>query len=45
MTTAVAGTAEQERIAFAAVQLARHPGRPRALQVVESCLRDWTELR
>jgi len=40
-----AATAEQERLAFAAVELARHPDRPRALQVINGCLRDWTELR
>ena len=27
-------TTERERIAFAAVELARHPERPRALQVI-----------
>ncbi|MFN2451999.1 MAG: carboxyl transferase domain-containing protein [Candidatus Dormibacteria bacterium] len=40
-----AATAEQERLAFAEVQLARHPERPRSLQVIGHCLRDWTELR
>ena len=38
-------TAERERRAFAAVELARHPERPRALQVIERLFREFTELR
>ncbi|MFZ2034511.1 MAG: carboxyl transferase domain-containing protein, partial [Candidatus Dormiibacterota bacterium] len=38
-------TTERERIAFAAVELARHPERPRALQVISSITGGWTELR
>ena len=38
-------TAERERIAFAAVELARNPGRPRALQVINGAFTEWTELR
>ena len=38
-------TAERERIAFAAVELARNPARPRALQVIEAAFSEWTELR
>src|SRR3984893_5959606 len=38
-------TTERERIAFAAVELARHPERPRALQVIAAITGGWTELR
>ena len=38
-------TAAREREAIAAVDLARHPGRPRALQVIARILTDFTELR
>ena len=38
MTTTIE-TTERERIAFAAVELARHPERPRALQVIASITR------
>lgn len=38
-------TAERERRAFAAVELARHPSRPRALQVIDRLFREFTELR
>jgi len=38
-------TTERERIAFAAVELARHPERPRALQVISAITGGWTELR
>ena len=38
-------TAERERQAFAAVELARHTGRPRTLQLVRSVFHDFTELR
>ena len=38
-------TADRERQAFAAVELARHPGRPRALQLIRSLFHDFTELR
>jgi acetyl-CoA carboxylase carboxyl transferase alpha subunit len=38
-------TTERERVAFAAVELARHPERPRALQVIAAITPDWTELR
>lgn len=40
-----AATIDREREAFAAVELARHPQRPRTLQVIEGCFREWTELR
>jgi acetyl-CoA carboxylase carboxyl transferase subunit alpha len=36
---------ERERAAIAAVDLARHPGRPRALQVIARIATDFTELR
>ena len=36
---------EAEDAAFAAVELARHPQRPRALDVIEHLFDDWTELR
>ncbi len=35
--------AEAELAAFEAVSLARHPERPRALQVIQSVFTDWTE--
>jgi acetyl-CoA carboxylase carboxyl transferase subunit alpha len=38
-------TAERERIAIEAVELARHPGRPRTLQVIAEAFTEWTELR
>jgi acetyl-CoA carboxylase carboxyl transferase subunit beta len=38
-------TAEREREAFAAVELARHSGRPRTLQLIRSLFHDFTELR
>ncbi len=38
-------TAERERRAFAAVQLARHPERPRSLQLIDGLFPDFTELR
>ncbi|MEO8897203.1 MAG: carboxyltransferase subunit alpha [Candidatus Dormibacter sp.] len=38
-------TAERERVAFAAVELARNPGRPRALQVIAGAFAEWTEMR
>jgi acetyl-CoA carboxylase carboxyl transferase alpha subunit/acetyl-CoA carboxylase carboxyl transferase beta subunit len=38
-------TAEREREAFAAVELARNPGRPRALQLIDRLFHDFTELR
>lgn len=44
MTTAV-DTTERERLAFAAVELARHPQRPRALQVIDAAFSDFTEQR
>lgn len=43
--TVTTETAERERAAFAAVELARNPGRPRALQVIGGAFTDWTELR
>jgi acetyl-CoA carboxylase carboxyl transferase subunit alpha len=36
---------ERERLAFAAVELARNPGRPRALHIINGAFHDWTELR
>ena len=36
---------ERERLAFAAVELARHPQRPRALQVIARAFTDFTEQR
>ena len=44
MTTTIE-TTERERVAFAAVELARHPDRPRALQVIAAITGGWTELR
>lgn len=38
-------TQAKEQAAFAAVELARHPERPRTLQVISGALSDWTELR
>ncbi len=38
-------TTERENAAFAAVELARHPQRPRALQVISRAFADFTELR
>jgi len=43
--TVTTDTAERERLAFAAVELARNPGRPRALQVIAGAFTEWTELR
>jgi acetyl-CoA carboxylase carboxyl transferase alpha subunit len=43
--TATTDTAARERAAFAAVELARHPERPRALRVIEGVIDEWTELR
>jgi acetyl-CoA carboxylase carboxyl transferase subunit alpha len=46
MSTAVTTeTSEREQEAFAAVELARHPQRPRALQVISTAFSEWTELR
>jgi acetyl-CoA carboxylase carboxyl transferase subunit alpha len=36
---------DREREAFAAVELARHPSRPRALQVISRAFNDFTEQR
>ena len=44
-TGGAVSTAERERRAFAAVELARHPGRPRALQLMDTVFRDFIELR
>lgn len=38
-------TAEREKEAFARVELARHPGRPHALQVIAGAFDGWVELR
>ena len=38
-------TAERERQAFTAVELARNPGRPRTLQLLRTLFHDFTELR
>ena len=43
-TTSIEQT-ERERAAFAAVELARHPARPRALQVISRAFTDFTEQR
>jgi acetyl-CoA carboxylase carboxyl transferase alpha subunit len=40
-----AAATERERLAFAAVELARHPQRPRALQVIARAFTDFTEQR
>jgi acetyl-CoA carboxylase carboxyl transferase subunit alpha len=42
---AATDTTERERAAFAAVELARHPQRPRALQVIARAFSEFTELR
>ena len=39
------GTTDRETAAFAAVELARNPGRPRTLQVIASAFTEWTEMR
>ena len=44
MSSAIA-TTEREQAAFAAVELARHPQRPRALQVIAGAFDEWIELR
>ena len=36
---------QRELDAFAGVELARHPQRPRTLQVIGACFSEWTELR
>jgi acetyl-CoA carboxylase carboxyl transferase subunit alpha len=38
-------TTDREAAAFAAVELARNPARPRALQVIAGAFDEWTELR
>ena len=38
-------TTQREQAAFARVELARHPERPRALQVIAGVFEGWTELR
>ena len=38
-------TTEREQAAFARVELARHPERPRAHQVIDGVFSDWHELR
>lgn len=38
-------TTDREQAAFAAVELARHPQRPRALQVIARAFTEFTELR
>jgi acetyl-CoA carboxylase carboxyl transferase subunit alpha len=38
-------TIEREQQAFARVELARNPGRPRALQVISTAFHEWTEMR
>lgn len=43
--TATTDTIEREQRAFAAVELARNPERPRALQVIAAAFEEWTELR
>ena len=43
--TQATDTTAREREAIAAVDLARHPARPRALQVIARILTDFTELR
>jgi acetyl-CoA carboxylase carboxyl transferase alpha subunit len=40
-----AGTAARERAAITAIDLARHPGRPRTLQVIARSFTEFTELR
>lgn len=44
MTAAVRDVAEAERLAIEAVELARHPQRPRALAVIDGAFDDFTEL-
>lgn len=43
--TATTETTEREQAAFARVELARHPERPRAHQVIDGVFTDWQELR
>ena len=43
--TVTTEAAERERVAFAAVELARNPARPRALQVIAAAFVEWTEMR
>lgn len=43
--TATTETVDREQSALAAVELARHPARPRALQVIPGVFEGWTELR
>jgi acetyl-CoA carboxylase carboxyl transferase subunit alpha len=43
--TSTIETTEREQAAFAAVELARHPDRPRALRVIAEVFDEWTELR
>ena len=43
--TSATETAEREQKAFARVELARHPNRPRALQVIAGAFEGWVELR
>src|ERR1700680_3272501 len=43
--TVATETADRERVAFAAVELARNPARPRALQVIAGAFTEWTEMR
>ena len=43
--TAATETTEREAAAFARVELARNPNRPRALQVIAGVFDEWTELR
>ncbi|HEV3124184.1 MAG TPA: carboxyltransferase subunit alpha [Candidatus Dormibacteraeota bacterium] len=45
MTETTAQTTERERAAIEAVELARHPGRPRSLQVIAEAFSDFTEMR
>jgi acetyl-CoA carboxylase carboxyl transferase subunit alpha len=45
MTETTAQTTERERVAIEAVELARHPGRPRSLQVIAEAFSDFTEMR
>jgi acetyl-CoA carboxylase carboxyl transferase subunit alpha len=45
MTETSAQTTERERAAIEAVELARHPGRPRSLQVIAEAFSDFTEMR
>jgi acetyl-CoA carboxylase carboxyl transferase subunit alpha len=44
-TETTAQTAEREKAAVEAVELARHPGRPRCLQVIEQAFAEFTEMR